>query len=133
MNLQQTIQQLRTSQQQRIARNTANGGSSASTMVHVVIAANATGDNVLVPPPGQGIDIYEVFFWNGTGAQTLLLKNGQIPLVQLSNFAAGAGLTLGFAGNNEPHFKVAAGNALMLNLSVGALVDGFVKYKIVGI
>ena len=99
--------------------------------IHNMIQANITGDNILIAPPGQRIAILEIFLWN-TGLQTLLLKDGSLPLVRLTSMPAASGFVLGFAGNGRPHFKVTAGNPLVLNLSVGSLVDGFVKYRVTG-
>lgn len=100
-------------------------------IVHVPIFANAAGDNVIIPAPNQKMLIMEIMLWNGVGAQALQLKDGATQLlVQLTNVPVGGGLFLGFAGNGQPHFKVSQGNSLVLNLSVGSEVDGFVKYKL---
>jgi hypothetical protein len=114
----------------RQAQRIAHPGGIGEDMVHNVIAANALGDNILIASPGRKIAIFEILILNNSGAQTLILKDGQNTLVQLSNQAVGGGLFAGFSGSLEPHFRVTAGNSLILNLSVGALVDGFVKYKI---
>ncbi|MDP9054843.1 MAG: hypothetical protein M3N93_11175 [Acidobacteriota bacterium] len=100
-------------------------------VVHVPIFANAAGDNVIIPAPNQRVLIMEIFLWNGVGAQTLQLKDGPAQLLtQLTNMQAGAGFFAGFTGNGQPHFRVSQGNSLVLNLSVGQAVDGFVKYKL---
>ncbi len=98
---------------------------------HIIISAAAAGDNTLISPPGQSLEILELFLLNNVGAQTLILKDGAlVPLVQMSAAAIGAGYFFGFSGTGQPHFKVSAGNPLVLNLSVGSQVDGFVKYRI---
>ncbi len=100
---------------------------------HIIISAAAAGDNTLISPPGQPLEIMELVLLNNVGAQTIILKDGAlVPLVQMTSAAAGAGYFFGFAANNQPHFRVSAGNALVLNLSVGSQVDGFVKYRIAG-
>lgn len=98
-------------------------------MIHSVITANSAGNNILIPA-GQRIAVMEIFLWNAAGAQTLILQDGVTPLNRLTGMPAGSGLMFGFAGNGEPHFRIAAGNAFLLNLSVGTLVDGFVKYRL---
>lgn len=100
--------------------------------VHVPITANAAGPNVLVQAPGPGLEIMELFLWNGVGAQTLILQDGLQTLLQLTNLQAQAGLLLGYTGNGKPHFKVSSGNPFVLSLSVGQQVDGYVKYRIAG-
>jgi hypothetical protein len=81
-------------------------------------------------PPGPRFSIFELFLWNGSQTQTLILKDGALTLVPMTGFPAPSGIFFGFAGNNVPHFKVSAGNGLLLNLSVGSLVEGFAKYRI---
>jgi hypothetical protein len=116
----------------RLARRiAASPDSSDDGIIHNVISANTAGDNTLIASPGSRLLILEIFLWNGLGAQTMLLKDGSIlPLLQLTGLPVGGGLFLGFSGTGTPHFRVTAGNALLLYLSVGSQVDGFVKYRI---
>jgi len=100
--------------------------------VHNVVNASGPGAQMLIAPPGQSLDIMEIFLWNASGTQTLTLKDGSLTLVRLTDMAAGTGFVLGFTANGRPHFKVTAGNSLILNLSVGTQVDGFVKYRLAG-
>lgn len=101
-------------------------------IVHVPIFANAGGDNTIVPPTGRQMLIVEMMLWNAVGAQTWIIKDGPAnPLLTQTNVPISGGLFLGFAGNNQPHFIVSQGNGLVLNLSAGTEVDGFVKYKLV--
>jgi hypothetical protein len=96
----------------RRARRINTGLSVADDVVHNIISANTAGDNTLVPTPGRPIEVLEIHFWNGVGAQTLVLRDGALPLSQWTNLPAGGGIFLGFAGNGQPHFKVSAGNDL---------------------
>ena len=100
-------------------------------MIHVPIFANAVGDNVVIPPPGRRFLIMELLIWNAVGAQTLIYKDGTAnPLLTQVNVPISGGLFMGFAGNNQPHFTINAGNGFVINLSAGTEVDGFAKYKL---
>jgi hypothetical protein len=100
--------------------------------IHTLINANAPGDNLLISPPGQRMAIMELFLWNVAGSQTIILKDGQLPLFRISAMPAASGFVLGFSGTGKAHFRVTAGNPLILNLSTGTLVDGFIKYRVTG-
>lgn len=100
-------------------------------IIHVPIFANAVGDNVVIPSIGRKFLLMELFIWNAVGAQTIIYKDGTSnPLLTQTNVPIAGGLFLGFAGNDQPHFTVNAGNGFILNLSAGTEVDGYAKYKL---
>jgi hypothetical protein len=109
---------------------TANRGENEDETIHNVVNASAAGDNILLAPPGGTIEIMEFFLWNASLAQTLILKDGAfITLLRITTMAPSTGFVLGYSQNDKPHFRVSSGNALILNMSVGAQVDGFLKYR----
>ena len=102
------------------------------------IQVNATlaGDNIVIPPLAGIKQIFEIVLWN-VAAQTLRLTQGAansangLTLLQLTNFPALAGLTLGFNGSfDQPHWELDNGQPLVLNLGGGTQVDGFVRYRV---
>ena len=53
-----------------------------------------------------------------------------ITLLDLVNFPALTGFLLGFNGNFEqPHWEIDNGQPLVLNLSAGTQVTGFIRYR----
>jgi hypothetical protein len=98
-------------------------------IIHTLIAANVAGDNVLIPAAGRTVYVLEIQLWNGAGAQTLILKSGALPLNKFTAAPQGFGWGLEFTATGNAHFIVASGNALYLNLSIGSLVEGFIKYR----
>jgi hypothetical protein len=98
-------------------------------IVHTLIAAATAGDNVLIPSTGRTIYVLEIQLWNGAGAQTLLLKSGAQPLNRFTNAPQLFGWGLDFTASGNAHFIVNSGNAFILNLSIGSLVEGFIKYR----
>ncbi len=105
-----------------------------SQLLSVPVLALAAGDNQLIPTLTGKKLIYEVVLWN-VGAQTLAFWQGPsasgILLTKFTNFPALTGFTLGFNGNFAmPHWEIDSGQPLVLNLSAGTEVDGFIRYKI---
>ena len=113
----------------RSAQRQAPAATGSEDVIHTMIDASAAGDNQIIAA-GQALDILEIFIRNASAAQTIILQDGTIPLFKLTDAAPGVGILLGYAGNGKEHFKVSAGNPLVLNLSAGAQVDGFVNYRI---
>ncbi len=72
--------------------------------------------------------------WNVT-SQTLIWQQGTgataIQLLQLTTYPPLTGMFLGFNGSFEqPHWEVDPNQALILNLSGGTQVDGFIRYRV---
>lgn len=104
-----------------------------SSLLSIPIIANGVGDNQLISTLIGEKLIYELFLWN-VAQQTIELYQGAsangILLLRLTNFPALTGFTLGFNGNFAmPHFSIDSGQPLVLNLSAGTEVDGFVNYR----
>jgi hypothetical protein len=102
----------------------------------ISINANLAGDNIIIPGAQAGVkQIYELVLWN-VGAQTLIFQQGTtgndaITQLKLTNFPALTGFTLGFCGSWDfPHWEIDNGQPLILNLSGGGQVDGFVRYRV---
>jgi hypothetical protein len=102
----------------------------------ISINASTAGDNIIIPAGQAGVkQIYELVLWN-VGAQTLIFQQGQTgnqPIVQLrlTTFPALTGFTLGFCGSWDfPHWEIDNGQPLILNISGGTQVDGFVRYRV---
>ena len=112
---------------QRIAPATAPGDD----IIHVLIFANAAGNNIVVPSPNRAFDVLEIKIWNGVGAQTVQIKDGTLVVLdQMTNMPAPFAYFGGFSGNGQPHYRISNGNPLILNLSLGSQIDGFVKYRL---
>ena len=96
----------------------------------VPIIAGLVGDNVLIAPSGGAIGIHEMVIWN-TATQTVTFMDGTtgtgFTLLKLKAFPGNNGYTLGMA--DKPHFIVSAGNPFVVNLSAGAELNGFVRFK----
>ena len=98
--------------------------------IHTVVLASSAGDNtIVVSPGGAGFVVVEILLWQGTGAQDWVLRNGPNTLLQMAAVPVGSGLVLGYAAEGKHHFRVDAGQPLVLNLSIGSLVTGFVKTR----
>lgn len=100
----------------------------------IQINATLAGDNIVIPTLNGVRQIFELVMWN-VGAQTCLWQQGTtggmpITLLDLVNFPALTGFLLGFNGNFEqPHWEIDNGQALVLNLSAGTQVTGFIRYR----
>lgn len=102
-------------------------------LIHAVIDAGSAGDNTLLASPGGRIFVHAIELWNVT-AQTITLSNGPTAsaanrFVRLTSFGDRAGYLLGTS--KMPWFITDNSQPLVLNLSVGSQVDGFIKYRIV--
>lgn len=103
----------------------------------IQINAQTAGDNIIIPALAGLKSIYEVVMWN-VAAQDVLWQQGNttgtpITLIDLPSFPATTGFTLGFNGSFEmPHWEVDNNQPLVLVLSVGTQVTGFIRYKIAG-
>lgn len=102
----------------------------------VAINVSAAGDNILIPADQAGVkQVYELVMWNVTG-QSLQFQQGQtgngpLPLLPLTSFPALTGFTLGFCGSWDfPHWEVENGQPLILHLSAGGVVNGFIRYRV---
>jgi hypothetical protein len=105
-----------------------------SSLVHIPIVVNTSGDNILIPPSLGRKLIYEIVIWN-VASQSLSFYQGPsatgILKLKLTSFPALTGLTLPFAGNWEfPHWEIDDGQPLVMNLGSNAEVDGFIKYRV---
>jgi hypothetical protein len=102
----------------------------------IQINAATAGDNIIIPALAGVKQIFELVLWN-SAAQTLTWQQGAtasaqaITQLRLTAFPALTGFTLGFNGSfDQPHWEIDNGQALVLNLSVGTLVDGFIRYRV---
>lgn len=100
-------------------------------IIRVLISCAAIGDNTLIPAPSRDLEILEIFIWNGVTAQTLALRDGLTVIWRQTATPIGGGFFAGFAGANQPHFLVSAGNPFVLVLAAAAQVDGFINYRLV--
>jgi len=111
------------------------GASLRRQLKFIQINAQVTGDNVLIPQFSGRKQIYEVVIWNAA-SQTLLFQQGvtgnnPIPLFNIPGMPGNVGFTLGFNGNFDmPHWEVDNNQPLVLNLSAGSQVTGFIRYRI---
>ena len=101
----------------------------------IQINAATAGDNIIIPPLAGVKQIFELVLWN-VAAQTLIWQQGTtgtnpITQLRLTTFPATTGFTLGFNGSFEQaHWEIDTGQPLVLNLSVGTQVDGFIRYRV---
>ena len=104
----------------------------------IQVNATAAGDNIIIPALAGIKDIYELVMWNVT-AQDLIWQQGTTNSANPDNpFAAlpsslpnTSGFTLGFNGNFEmAHWEIDNGQVLVLNLSAGTQVTGFIRYRV---
>lgn len=96
----------------------------------------AAGDNIIIPALAGVKQIYEFVLWN-VGAQDILIQQGQtgsanfLPLLTLPSFPATTGITLGFNGNfDQSHWDIDNDQPLVINLSAGTRVTGFIRYRV---
>jgi hypothetical protein len=98
-------------------------------IINRIITAAAAGDNTLIAAQPGTIELLQLILIN-SAAQTLSFLSGPTLLQVLPAFAAGEGYELVFAPGLIPYWRIPAGNALILNLSVGTRVDGFLNYRV---
>jgi hypothetical protein len=103
---------------------------------HIQINANVAGDNIVIPALAGVKDILELFMWN-VAAQTIIWQQGQtatgnaIILTQLPGFSAVSGFVLGMSADwDMPHWEIDNNQPLVLNLSAGTQVTGFIRYRV---
>jgi len=98
-------------------------------IINRIITAAAAGDNTLIAAQPGTIELLQMVLLN-SALQTLKFFSGPTLLQDLPNFAAGEGYELAFTAGLIPYWRIPAGNALILNLSVGTRVDGFLNYRV---
>lgn len=103
---------------------------------HIQINATAAGDNVIIPALAGTKKIMELFMWN-VAAQNIIWQQGAtgsgnpIILTQLPGFSAVSGFVLGMSTRWDlPHWEIDNNQPLVLNLSVGTQVTGFIRYHV---
>jgi hypothetical protein len=99
------------------------------------INANMAGDNVLLPALAGVRQIFELVIWN-VAAQNVRFQQGStaggqaIALLPLIGMPALIGFILGFNGSFEmPHWEIDPNQPLVVNLSVGTQVTGYIRYR----
>jgi len=87
------------------------------------------GDNTIVSGSGSArVCIYALVLWN-TDEQDVLLKGGTEPLMgPIVGLPAKGSFTLQEMG--KPHFRLQPGQPFVMNLSVGARVTGYIKFRL---
>lgn len=101
----------------------------------IQIQASAAGDNIIIPNIAGVKQIYELVMFNVT-AQDLLWAQGEttatrIPLLALPGFPALTTLILPFNGSwDMSHWDIDTNQPLLLNLSTGTPVTGFIRYRV---
>jgi hypothetical protein len=102
---------------------------------HIQINATAAGDNIVIPPLAGAKRIMELFMWN-VAAQDIIWQQGttgnnNIVLSELPSFPATSGFVLGMVPRWDlPHWEIDNNQPLVLNLSVGTQVTGFIRYSV---
>lgn len=102
----------------------------------IQINAATAGDNIVIPALAGVKQIYELQMWNVTGQtiiwqQGLTGSDGTIVQTRITDCPSLFGFTLGFNGNPDmPHWEIDNGQPLVINLSVGTQVDGFIVYRV---
>lgn len=103
---------------------------------HIQINAAVAGDNIIIPALAGIKEILELFMWN-VGAQNITWQQGltasgnAIILSQLPSFPAVSGFVLGMSAQwDMPHWEVDNNQPLVLNLSAGTQVTGFIRYRV---
>lgn len=111
-------------------------GTGRRQLKHIQINAAAAGDNIVIPALAGVKDILELFMWNVT-AQDIIWQQGQtasgnpITLTQLPAFSALSGFVLGMVSSwDMPHWEIDNNQPLVLNLSAGTRVTGFIRYRV---
>jgi hypothetical protein len=104
---------------------------SRTPFLHQTISCSSAGSNTLIPGVnGLRIAIYEMLLWP-TADGTLIFADGdQGVLLQLTNAPALSAFTL--APSEDPHWLLSSSAGLVLSLSSGYQVDGYVKYRVEG-
>lgn len=102
----------------------------------IVINAATAGDNIIIPALAGEKQVFEMVIWN-VAQQTIRFTQGGATapnvqtLLQLTQFSATTGFTLGFNGSfDQAHFDLDNGQPLVMNLSAGTQVDGFIRYRV---
>jgi hypothetical protein len=101
----------------------------------IQINATAAGDNIVIPALAGLKRIYELVMWNVATQEVLwqqgLTGNTPITLLDLVGFPSTTGFTLGFNGNfDQSHWDIDNNQPLVVNLSAGTQVTGFIRYRI---
>lgn len=102
---------------------------------HIQINATAAGDNIVIPALAGDKEIMELFMWN-VGAQDIVWQQGEtgnnnIVLAQLPSFPATSGFVLGMSAQwDMPHWEIDNNQPLIINLSAGTQVTGFIRYRV---
>lgn len=103
---------------------------------HIQINATVAGDNIVIPALAGVKDILELFMWN-VSAQDIIWQQGQtatgnaIILTELPAFSALSGFVLGMVSDwDMPHWEIDNNQALVLNVSAGTRVTGFIRYRV---
>jgi len=97
----------------------------------IQIKASTAGANIIIPAALAGAKaIYEIVMWNVDAQSLTWLQGSSIVLLDLPDYPALTGLTLGFNGNWEmPHWEIDNGQDLILNLQNATRVTGFIRYS----
>ncbi len=101
----------------------------------IQINAALAGDNIVIPALAGVKQIFELVMWNVAG-QTIQWQQGitgagAITQMRITDMPALFGFNLGFNGSwEQPHWEIDTGQPLVLNLSVGTQVDGFIRYRV---
>jgi hypothetical protein len=93
------------------------------------ITAAAAGDNTLIAAQPGTIELLQLILIN-SAAQTLAFYSGPTLLQVLPAFAALEGYELAFSPGLIPYWRIPPGTPLILNLSAGTRVDGFLNYRV---
>lgn len=98
------------------------------------IQINVSGNGIIIPATAGVKSVLEIFIWN-VAAQNIVLSQGGgangITLLDLPQFPALTGLSLGFNGNFDmSHFDIDNGQSLAIAVSGGTQVTGFVRYRV---
>jgi hypothetical protein len=102
---------------------------------HIQINAATAGDNIIIPALAGAKKIMELFMWN-VSAQDIIWQQGEtgpnsIVLTELPGFPATSGFVLGMVPLWElPHWEIDNNQPLVINLSAGTRVTGFVRYQV---
>jgi hypothetical protein len=103
---------------------------------HIQINATAAGDNIVIPALAGAKEIMELFMWN-VAAQDIVWQQGEtasanpIVLTRLPSFPATSGFVLGMSAQwDMPHWEIDNNQPLVVNLSVGTAVTGFIRYRV---
>jgi len=101
----------------------------------IQIQASMVGDNVLIPAIAGTKQVFEMVLFN-VSAQDILFAQGvntatRIPLLNLPGYPPLTTLILPFSGSWEmSHWDIDTNQPLLLNLSIGTPVTGFIRYRV---